>query len=405
MVLTAHDLVWLAISAHSTAPLYLCRLCSGEFQRPEEVPEALRWLAKLLLPHTGGQFEPSSPPALLSELTDEILVVASDAVASVTADAQPPLSGKAKFRLLAWLVADARGATVPLEKALAETVGKRLDRQAQKVRGDLAAAVALAEQARADARAAAAEDAKLAARLAADLAAIDGDEQAAIDAPKSEVYVGFHELDSLLPPPQDPYCDTTPPVAVRYPWLVDKEICESRYVPFERQCAPIPPDLANALGREATQLLWERSHRRLPMDDNEWWCLMLPGFVKHLVHEVSVRDAACDAKEEVIAELEHKLLNFKLMEDAVYFHKDGTVFIRNGLQEILQEQHEEELEKLRGELQQAKAREEALLKAFAMMGVHETALGPLGRASTAPLSTAQANQIEIYGRYGRAVST
>ena len=39
---------------------------------------------------------------------------------------------------MAWVVADARGATEPLEKALADTVGKRLDKQAQKVREALA---------------------------------------------------------------------------------------------------------------------------------------------------------------------------------------------------------------------------------------------------------------------------
>ena len=62
--------------------------------------------------------------------TDEILVVAAAAVEAVVAQQQPRPSGKAQYRLLAWTVADARGATAVLDKALAETVGKRLDRQA-----------------------------------------------------------------------------------------------------------------------------------------------------------------------------------------------------------------------------------------------------------------------------------
>ena len=53
---------------------------------------------------------------------------------------EPALSANAGLRLLAWTVADARGATRPLEKPMALTVGKRLDRQAQSVRGMLFAA-------------------------------------------------------------------------------------------------------------------------------------------------------------------------------------------------------------------------------------------------------------------------
>ena len=68
------------------------------------------------------------PPRLLEKLTDELLVVASDVVAGVAAEEQP-LSGNAALRLLAWTVADARGAAIAMDKPLALTVGKRLDRQ------------------------------------------------------------------------------------------------------------------------------------------------------------------------------------------------------------------------------------------------------------------------------------
>ena len=178
--------------------LLLCR--AGSTNIANGLPEALQQRATRILPYTEGNFTPSSPPALLERLTDHLLVVASDAVASATADVQPALSGKAKLRLLAWVVADARGATVPLEKALAETVGKRLERQAQKVRGETAAASARALQQRTDARSAVAADPLLAAGLASKLGAIDEEERRAFNRAVVEVYVGFHELEGLLPP-------------------------------------------------------------------------------------------------------------------------------------------------------------------------------------------------------------
>ena len=120
-------------------------LATGAAQPTAHISEKLRQLARRLLPFTEGSFEPSPPPCLLDNLTDELLVVAADAVDAVCATATARPSGKAQYRLLAWVVADARGAAVPMEKPLAETIGKRLDRQARKVRGDLARAVTAAQ--------------------------------------------------------------------------------------------------------------------------------------------------------------------------------------------------------------------------------------------------------------------
>ena len=105
-----------------------------------ETQRVLETLARRFLPFPHGNFSPSPPPALLDKITDELLVVASDAVATVAAEQPRPPSGKSLLRLLAWIVADARGASTVLDKLLAETVGKRLDRQAQKVRSTLARA-------------------------------------------------------------------------------------------------------------------------------------------------------------------------------------------------------------------------------------------------------------------------
>ena len=84
-------------------------------------------LARRIRSFPEGQHTASPPPRLLHELTDEQIVVATRAVKAVAAEA-PPLSGNRTYALLAWTVADARGAAVPLDRPLALTVGKRLDR-------------------------------------------------------------------------------------------------------------------------------------------------------------------------------------------------------------------------------------------------------------------------------------
>jgi hypothetical protein len=137
-------------------------------------------------------------------ITDGLLVVAVDVVAAVAADARPALSGKKQLRLLAWMLADARGAQTPMEKALAETVGKRLERQAQRVRPMLEAAAEAAAEAAQAARAAVASDPEMESTLTqqlcqADSAAFDEHERL-----RDEVYVGFNELHALLQPRPSP---------------------------------------------------------------------------------------------------------------------------------------------------------------------------------------------------------
>ena len=138
---------------------------------------------------------------MLDTLTDEQLVHAWDAVEAVTNATSATVSGKARLRLLAGTVADARGAQVALEKALAETVGKRLQRQADRVRQTLAAAAADAEEARASACSAAASDAALMANLPAELERINDTVLDARQKAHEVVYVGFPELDTLITPP------------------------------------------------------------------------------------------------------------------------------------------------------------------------------------------------------------
>ena len=178
-------------------------------------------------------------------------------------------------------MADARGASTVLDKLLAETVGKRLDRQAQKVRSTLARAASVAEVARSDVSTVLAGGALAASHGADRRATIDRVENQAYEHARREVYIGFHELEALLPGYVAPS---------RYPELVAlHEPAGPATLP------PIPPDLAAALGPAAcdemkAQIQAEGGHKGLdPSDSDVWWAVYLPSFVNDLRRE---RDAA-----------------------------------------------------------------------------------------------------------------
>ena len=101
---------------------------AGGQERRTKRAEAFLKLAERIMTFPDGNFEPSPPPQLLSKLTDEDLVLAADAVEAVAAKQQARPTGRALFRLLAWTVADARGAATLPDKAVAETGGKQTRR-------------------------------------------------------------------------------------------------------------------------------------------------------------------------------------------------------------------------------------------------------------------------------------
>ena len=145
-------------------------------------------------------------------------------------------------------MADARGYPLdePFDKALALTIGKRLERQAQKVRDDAAAASAAAAAARQRLRESAEGSEALTAALATELAKVNEEEQASLRKPQVEVYVGFHELNALLAPKPQP----EPPV--RFPYLHPPSH-DVVIPPPDRLPPAIPPDLIAALhSTEAT---------------------------------------------------------------------------------------------------------------------------------------------------------
>ena len=299
-------------TASNFTPAQCGPVCGADAaQRPLAVAEAIKWVAQRIRKCPEGQFPASPPPQVLSQLTDELLVTASDVIRSVAAE-DPPLNGNSTLRLLAWTVADARGATVVLEKPLALTVGKRLDRQAQFVRAKLEEIRERAQEERGRLDSGDFHDRVY-------LNQVDQDEAKALRRVREEEYIGFHELDALLPeaadelctcpaapasprgqppsalPPSTPESVRTPAVAESphtawdrelraigcyFPWqLVEnfKEEMQSDYF-------AVPPDLANAIGPEATKAL--RAHRAAnPCKGMQWWQFGLPSFVKHLLEE------------------------------------------------------------------------------------------------------------------------
>ena len=224
-----------------------------------------------------------------------------DAVWRVAAEQQPPPSGNARYRLLAWVVADARGAAEPVPPATALKVGKRLEAQAVKVRGEFG------EQ-RSAARHAAAADASLAPGLAAALAAIDAAERAAMEAARKEVYVGFVELQPPPPPPPlappEPALSRTEQATLALQQREEERWEEHRRAVLESIPA-IPTDISERLGLDGVQALWQYQMDQLHSirDADEWCSVVLPGLAVSLLAD-AVEHAESQASREHLHRLE-----------------------------------------------------------------------------------------------------
>lgn len=195
-------------------------------------------LAERILTSPDGNFKPSPPPQLLDELTDEDIAVAVDVVEAVVTKQQPRPSGRAQFRLLAWTVADARGAAAPLDMAVAEAVGKRLDRQAKKVRADLESCELVYRERR---------------LIASDVDHSSMDEafRLEIETLRSEVYIGFHELELAVA--EDAAAALPAALAAAL------QVADAPSLHPSQPLPEIPPDLARSLGTTGVQYLWEHA--------------------------------------------------------------------------------------------------------------------------------------------------
>ena len=115
----------------------------ADFPLIEQVEEA----AAPMLTVEEGTHKARSLGSFMEQINHDNLVTIADTVKNLADAKQPRLSGKASLRLLAWVVAELRCASMVMEKPLAETVGKRLAKQAQKVKDDRAAIAARADHA------------------------------------------------------------------------------------------------------------------------------------------------------------------------------------------------------------------------------------------------------------------
>jgi len=334
----------------------------GASKRLKVVADALLGRARLWLAYPEGLFPARDGPAVLDKITDELLVVASDVTTSAAANADESVSGKARLRMLAWLVADARGAAewgvdAGLDKAAAETVGKRLDRQAQKVRAEL-------DNARA---AAAADRARATAACAGDdfLAVIDSTEQQAIARARNEVYVGYHELESLMPrsepevlepelAPAPAPAQPAPPPATEdvndtifklHEALEAKGIrCPVHLISYQQDDEACPPDLVALIGSEAVQEIKDRvCSRSIRLTSGKlWWDFALPQYVRFL------RDDRARLQQDHAADLELEVQR-RSEAEARSAERAREMYEQNG-----------EMDELRDALERAKGREEAL---------------------------------------------
>jgi len=203
------------------------------------------------------------------------------------------------------------------------------------------------------------------------MAAVDDQEKTDLLLACTEVYIGFHELDSLLltepdehpqpvPPPPPPSADDqtrlarirlelyppSPPLpGVRFKHLLEP------ISPLND--GPIPPDLVEAfgsgpLGREAIQVLWDRSAGE-HFHGEKWWTLGLPNLVRLLID-----DCAASESHLAVSRSEHLAsASARLVSTQEYFANLKSAC--EDIEELVQEN-----DTLRGQLKEAQAREDAL---------------------------------------------
>ena len=288
-------------------------MAGGQNRRAKRT-EAFLKLAERIVTFPDGNFEPSPPPQILSKLTDEDLVLAADAVEAVAAKQQARPTGRAQFRLLAWSVADARGAATPLDKAVAETVGKRLDRQAKKVR----IALESCEHEYRERRLIASD---------VDHAALDAAHRLEMETLRAEVYIGFHELETAAAggaeeataaPPQL----ATEPVLAAALQIAQRSEAQPRAPP---DVAPIPPELCSRLKSEGVQYIWDFAARNAiyPKRSEDWHNKILPGCFLYTLLELAKRPSESD--EDRMREIrEHREHIEKLIEAREFIMKQDA---------------------------------------------------------------------------------
>jgi hypothetical protein len=137
--------------------------------------------------------------------------------------------------------------------------------------------------------------------IGAQLEAIDAAERLELEKPRLELYVGFTELESLLPGPladaSEGLSAGSEPQVPQAPKRMRLEDFEATlkaqgisfpflsYQHYEEKTGAIPPDLVKALGADATQALRAWTPDSMNLHGEDWWSCGLPHFTKQLLYE------------------------------------------------------------------------------------------------------------------------
>ena len=249
---------------------------------PADAPEVLRQCVQRIIQAGEGQFVAGGPPKVAELVSHMLLVAASHAVQAAAAAVQPALSGRAQLRLLGRLVADTMCASDQPDRAFAETIGRRLDRQAKSVRDAIAAIEVRAEQARVEVRAAtAADDASFSGRLAA----IDATEQDELELQWDEVYENMEGLEA--PAAAAPAPAPAPAACVDD----DLDAC------LQMGCPTIPPRMAQLLGDEGCRELQKSCAQAFGVREHQLTNIFLPMLVRKLLQDRAREAVAMTAIE------------------------------------------------------------------------------------------------------------
>jgi hypothetical protein len=189
----------------------LSPLCAVVSKLPDSASAELLKIAKHILPFPTGAVDTQTLHKVATVVTDELLILALQAVSAVSQTQNPVPSGKAQKRLLAWVIAAAVGGTLLTDQERATTVGKRLDTQAERVSEKLREISNAASTCSAPPR-----PTRRTIQDSADqkLMELNAAEQMALDTMRTGVYTNAAELLPMEPVPHDapvPVLQSVPP--------------------------------------------------------------------------------------------------------------------------------------------------------------------------------------------------
>jgi hypothetical protein len=155
------------------------------------------------------------------------------------------------------------------------------------------------------------------------IAAVDVEERSRLEALRAEVYVGFHELNALLPDAEEE-AEKDP----EHPVLA--AALQTAEAQLKRQSAPaslpaIPPDLARRLGPEGVQYIWDHAlDNKIYPRRSEDWHIHLPYMIQNLLLELVKRPSE-ESADAHLARIEEGIqLREELIEAKTFIIKQDA---------------------------------------------------------------------------------